>query len=51
MRIGELSARTGVSVRMLRHYEKEGLLHPSRLASGYRAYTSADADRVKKSAC
>jgi len=48
MRIGEFSARTGVSVRMLRHYEKEGLLHPSRMPSGYRAYTSGDVDRVKE---
>jgi len=48
MRIGELSARTGVSVRMLRHYEKQGLLHPSRMPSGYRAYTSQDAGRVKE---
>lgn len=28
MRIGEISARTGVSVRMLRYYEEQGLLAP-----------------------
>ena len=30
MKIGELSRRTGVSVRMLRYYEGEGLLAPQR---------------------
>jgi DNA-binding transcriptional MerR regulator len=38
MRIGELSARTGVSVRALRHYEQEGLLVPERRGNGYRDY-------------
>lgn len=38
MRIGELSRRSGVSVRMLRYYEAEGLLSPARRASGYRDY-------------
>ena len=28
MQIGELSARTGASVRMLRYYEEQGLLEP-----------------------
>ena len=30
MQIGELSARTGASVRMLRYYEEQGLLEPRR---------------------
>jgi DNA-binding transcriptional MerR regulator len=38
MKIGELSKRTGVSIRMLRYYEAEGLLAPPRTASGYREY-------------
>lgn len=41
MRIGELSKRTGISQRMLRYYEEEGLLHPNRSVSGYREYNQA----------
>lgn len=46
MRIGELSRRTGVSVRMLRYYEAEGLLTPKRTAAGYREYGSLDEETV-----
>lgn len=42
MKIGDLSRRTGVSVRMLRYYEAQGLLQPGRTDSGYRDY-GADA--------
>jgi DNA-binding transcriptional MerR regulator len=38
MKIGELSRRTGASVRALRYYEEQGLLAPERLPSGYRDY-------------
>jgi DNA-binding transcriptional MerR regulator len=38
MKIGELSARTGASVRALRYYEERGLLRPARGANGYRDY-------------
>lgn len=38
MRIGELSKQTGISQRMLRFYEQEGLLEPSRTSTGYREY-------------
>ena len=38
MKIGELSRRTGASVRALRYYEEQGLLSPARLPSGYRDY-------------
>lgn len=48
MRIGELSRRTGVSIRSLRYYEEQNLLHPQRLSSGYRVYTGADVMRVKQ---
>lgn len=40
MLIGELSRRTGVRAHQLRYYEAQGLLEPSRGASGYREYTS-----------
>ncbi|PWG61133.1 MerR family transcriptional regulator [Spiribacter halobius] len=48
MRIGELSRRTGVSVRMLRYYEARGLLQPQRRASGYREYSPADERTVRR---
>ncbi len=39
MRIGQLAARTGFSVRTIRFYEQSGLLStPARTSSGYRAY-------------
>ncbi|MFW6695536.1 MerR family transcriptional regulator [Streptomyces sp. MAR4 CNX-425] len=38
MKIGELSARTGVSVRLLRYYEEQGLLVPERTPGGHRVY-------------
>ncbi|WP_354030203.1 MerR family transcriptional regulator [Curtobacterium sp. 1544] len=39
MRIGELAARTGASVRALRYYEQQGLLAPQRTAAGQRVYS------------
>jgi DNA-binding transcriptional MerR regulator len=38
MTIGETSRRTGWSPRMLRYLEQDGLVMPSRSASGYRRY-------------
>lgn len=47
LRIGELAARTGLTVRTLRHYESIGLLEPvERTESGYRRYRSEDAQRL-----
>ncbi|MYM20195.1 MerR family DNA-binding transcriptional regulator [Brevibacterium sp. 5221] len=47
MLIGELSRRSGVSVRMLRHYEAKGLLTPEgRSAAGYRQYGDPQAAQV-----
>ncbi|MER6690579.1 MerR family transcriptional regulator [Streptomyces minutiscleroticus] len=46
MRIGELAARTGVSVRSLRYYEEQGLLTSARSAGGQRHYTDAEVERV-----
>ncbi|TYB56577.1 MerR family transcriptional regulator [Nonomuraea sp. PA05] len=48
MRIGELSRRTGVHERLLRYYEKQGLLWPERAASGYRYYQESDIDTVMR---
>lgn len=46
MRIGELSRRSGVSVRALRYYEQQGLLAPERRPSGYRVYSPDDVATV-----
>ncbi|MEV8536698.1 MerR family transcriptional regulator [Streptomyces sp. NPDC051211] len=46
MRIGELAARTGVSERSLRYYEKQGLLASDRTRGGHRDYTDRAVDRV-----
>jgi DNA-binding transcriptional MerR regulator len=47
MRIGELSASTGASLRSLRYYEQQGLLTASRTSSGQRVYPAETADRVR----
>ncbi|MFJ6660741.1 MerR family transcriptional regulator [Streptomyces sp. NPDC091377] len=47
MRIGALSRRTGVSVRLLRYYEEQGLLSPLRRPSGYREYSEGDVRMVR----
>jgi DNA-binding transcriptional MerR regulator len=47
MRIGELSARTGVSHRSLRYYEDQGLLVSERSASGQRHYDERHVERVR----
>lgn len=45
--IGEVSRRSGVSARMLRHYESLGLVRPSgRTGSGYREYSAQDIRRI-----
>ncbi|WEK55874.1 MAG: MerR family transcriptional regulator [Candidatus Cohnella colombiensis] len=47
MRIGELSARTGVSVRSLRYYEQQRLLTSVRQSNGYRDYSPMMEDQVR----
>lgn len=42
MWIGEFSKRTGVSPRLIRYYEKKGLLTPGRDRNGYRTYQESD---------
>lgn len=46
MRIGELAASSGVSVRSLRYYESQGLLLSSRTSGGHREYSDDAVDRV-----
>lgn len=48
MRIGELSQRTGVSRRLLRYYEEQGLLTAERGANGYRHYPPATPETVRR---
>jgi MerR family transcriptional regulator, copper efflux regulator len=46
--IGETSRASGVSQRMIRHYETIGLIPaPQRLDSGYRDYSKADLHRLR----
>ncbi|WP_020673952.1 MerR family transcriptional regulator [Amycolatopsis nigrescens] len=47
MRIGELAARTGVSVRALRYYEEQNLLTSARSPSGQRQYPDSATGRVQ----
>ncbi|MBA3896954.1 MAG: Cu(I)-responsive transcriptional regulator [Sphingomonadaceae bacterium] len=48
MKIGPASVTSGVSQRMIRHYEKIGLVPlPPRRDSGYRDYSDADVHRLR----
>ena len=48
MNIGQASKASGVSQRMIRHYEKIGLIPaPPRRDSGYRDYSEADVHRLR----
>lgn len=46
MLIGEVSKLSGVSARMLRHYEKLGLVEPKQSTAGYREYSEGDVRRI-----
>ncbi|TDB97332.1 MerR family transcriptional regulator [Micromonospora fluostatini] len=47
MLIGEVARRSGVSARMLRHYDTLGLVRPTgRTVGGYREYTPDDLRRI-----
>ncbi|MDZ7910350.1 MAG: HEAT repeat domain-containing protein [Rhodococcus sp. (in: high G+C Gram-positive bacteria)] len=47
MLIGEVAQRSGVSARMLRHYDRLGLVRPtSRSSTGYREYAPEDVRRL-----
>jgi Cu(I)-responsive transcriptional regulator len=42
MTIGEAASRSGVSAKMIRHYEAIGLISAERRANGYRNYDARD---------
>ncbi|RBQ18834.1 MerR family transcriptional regulator [Spongiactinospora rosea] len=47
MLIGDVARRSGVSARMLRHYDRLGLVRPTgRTESGYRDYSGEDIQRI-----
>nr|WP_199791022.1 MerR family transcriptional regulator [Streptomyces sp. SID8379] len=47
MQIGEVAARTELSLRTIRHYEETGLVAPSaRSQGGFRLYTESDVARL-----
>jgi DNA-binding transcriptional MerR regulator len=47
MQIGEVAARTELSLRTIRHYEETGLVPPSaRSQGGFRLYTESDVARL-----
>ncbi|MCD9144577.1 MerR family transcriptional regulator [Streptomyces albireticuli] len=48
MKIGELALTTGVSVRLLRYYEEQGLLASHRLPSGHRRYAADAPETVRR---
>jgi DNA-binding transcriptional MerR regulator len=55
-KVGELAARTGLTVRTLHHYDAIGLLSPSGRTgsahnSGHRLYTAADVSRLHQIIC
>jgi len=48
MNIGEAASESGVSAKMVRHYEGIGILPPaSRTDSGYRQYSEKDVQRLR----
>ncbi len=46
-RSGQLARLAGVSPDTLRHYERKGILRPSRALNGYRQYPEAALERVR----
>ena len=48
MQIGQLAKKSGISIRMLRYYEHQGLIVPMRSESGYRIYNAKDEERLRR---
>lgn len=48
MRIQDLESSSGLERATIRYYEKEGLLQPARTENGYRDYSDADLEEVKR---
>ncbi len=46
MQAKEAADQLGITQRMLRHYESEGLLEVARSVNGYRSYRAADVRRA-----
>lgn len=46
MQAKEAAEKLEITQRMLRHYEKEGLMDVGRTLNGYRSYTAADLRRA-----
>jgi Cu(I)-responsive transcriptional regulator len=46
MNIGEAGKRSGISPKMIRHYESIGLLNAARQENGYRVYSDSDVHRL-----
>jgi DNA-binding transcriptional MerR regulator len=46
--IGELSQRTGASVRSIRHYDEHGLLASVRASNGYRMFPEKATTQVRQ---
>ena len=48
MNIGEASARSQISAKMIRYYESVGLIRPAaRTAAGYRDYAQSDVETLR----
>lgn len=48
MQAKEAAEKLGITQRMLRHYEKEGLMEVGRLLNGYRHYSDSDLRRASR---
>jgi DNA-binding transcriptional MerR regulator len=47
-RVRDFSRITGVTVKALQHYDRLGLLRPSRTPSGHRIYSDRDVERLQQ---